>query len=345
MAKQDRPLSILVFGAGAIGTYLGGSLALGGHRLAFIERERNAPPLRQQGLQIKLGEERHQLKDIQVYTSVKQALDAGRYDVAFFALKSYDTAAALEDIRPHAAAMPPILCLQNGVDNEAALVAVLGEDKVIAGTVTTAVGKSGPGQVELQRKRGVGLAGRHPLSAPLLAAMQAADLNPRLYTQADEMKWSKLLTNLLTNASSAILDLTPAQILDDKRLFKLETLQLREALAVMRAMGLRVVDLPGTPVRALAFAARALPLALAQPLMKRAVGRGRGAKMPSLHIDLHAGRAQSEVAWLNGAVVRYGEKAGVDTPVNRLLAERLQQMVEARSPKPLKPEDLIAAAG
>jgi 2-dehydropantoate 2-reductase len=46
--------------------------------------------------------------------------------------------------------------------------------------------------------------------------------------------------------------------------------------------------------------------------------------MPSFHIDLHSGRGQTEVRWLNGAVVRHGEQLGLPTPVNRLLTETLE---------------------
>ena len=53
-----------------------------------------------------------------------------------------------------------------------------------------------------------------------------------------------------------------------------------------------------------------------QPLLKKVVGSGRGAKMPSFHIDLMSKRGLSEVDYLNGAVVRFGMKAGIDTPVN-----------------------------
>jgi 2-dehydropantoate 2-reductase len=109
-------------------------------------------------------------------------------------------------------------------------------------------------------------------------------------------------------------------------LFAIEMRQLREALAVMWARKLPVVDLPGTPVRALAFGTR-LPAALARPLMARAVGRGRGAKMPSLHIDLHGGKERSEVDWLNGAVVRAGNRVGIRTPVNQFLTETLLALV------------------
>jgi 2-dehydropantoate 2-reductase len=66
--------------------------------------------------------------------------------------------------------------------------------------------------------------------------------------------------------------------------------------------------------------------------------------MPSFHIDLHAGRKKSEVDWLQGAVVRYGEKFGVPTPVNRLLTETLLSMVRGEIPIAEfshKPEKLV----
>jgi 2-dehydropantoate 2-reductase len=155
------------------------------------------------------------------------------------------------------------------------------------------------------------------------------------------MKWSKLLANLIANASSALLDMTPAQIFADRRLFEVEIAALREALAVMGALELRVVDLPGLPTRALAFATGKLPTGLSRPLMARAVGRGRGGKMPSLHIDAHAGRGKSEVDWLNGAVARRGAELGVPTPVNRLLNELLLDMVESKAPPIKEPEALL----
>lgn len=294
--------------------------------------------MREHGLHLQLGFKQHRITDIQIATSIEEALHPSSFishpfDVAFFALKSYDTAPALETLAPYKDQLPPFLCLQNGVENEAALAAALGADKVIGGTVTTAVAKDGIGQIRLERLRGVGLSATHPLSKRLADAMNDAGLNARLYPGAASMKWSKLLTNLLTNASCAILDLSPAQIMADPALFAIEMRQLREALSIMRALKLRVVDLPGTPVRALALGAR-LPSALARPLMARAVGRGRGGKMPSLHIDLHSGKGRSEVDWLNGAVVRAGEKSGIPTPVNRYLNETLQGMISGSQTSP-----------
>ena len=56
------------------------------------------------------------------------------------------------------------------------------------------------------------------------------------------------------------------------------------------------------------------------------VGGGRGAKLPSLYLDLTAGRRQSEVVHLNGAVARYGRSVNVPTPVNYVLTDTLYKL-------------------
>jgi len=112
---------------------------------------------------------------------------------------------------------------------------------------------------------------------------------------------------------------------------------------VMEAQGIKVVDLPGTAVRALAYATR-LPLWLSKPFLSRAAGAGRGAKMPSFHIDLHAGRGKSEVEYLHGEVVRAGQKCNVPTPVNKVLTEILLALANKEIPLEdfrHKPEKLL----
>jgi ketopantoate reductase len=49
--------------------------------------------------------------------------------------------------------------------------------------------------------------------------------------------------------------------------------------------------------------------------------------MPSLHIDLYAGKKQTEVVFLNGAVVRAAERLGLAAPVNQVLTQLLTGMV------------------
>ena len=108
---------------------------------------------------------------------------------------------------------------------------------------------------------------------------------------------------------------------------------LSECLAVMKAQNLEVYDLPGTPVKLLAFATK-MPLWLSKPFLSRAAGSGRGAKMPSFHIDLYnsRGRGQSEVKYLHGAVVREGKACGIPTPVNEVLTDTLMALTNKEIP-------------
>ncbi|HEX9332177.1 MAG TPA: 2-dehydropantoate 2-reductase N-terminal domain-containing protein, partial [Anaerolineales bacterium] len=291
-------LKVLTFGAGAIGTYIGGSLAFAGHQVVFMEQPKVVEELRQRGLRLDLTlDKRRQTKDATridpssfvIVSTLEEALRYGPFDVALFALKSFDTQAALEGMKSFADKMPPILCLSNGVSNEPAIAEALGKDKVIYGTVTSAIGRRGAGDIVLERLRGVGIAKGHPLSEKLNNALNNAYLNSQLFDNANSMKWSKMLTNLIANPTSAILDMTAAEVFANKGLYKLEIEMLRECLAVMEAQGFEAVNLPGTPVRALAFATK-MPLWLSKPLLGRAAGTGRGSKMPSFHIDLHSGR-------------------------------------------------------
>jgi 2-dehydropantoate 2-reductase len=336
---QTSPLTILTFGAGAIGTYIGGSLALAGHMVVFVERPAVVEELRQRGLRLDLSVDRRrqsrqafvvQPTAFVAVASLEDALKFGPFDLALFALKSFDTAPALEGMRPFAAKLPPILCLSNGVENELLLSNALGAEKVIYGTVTSAVGRRAAGDVVLEKLRGVGIAAGHPLSTRLVSAFQDAYLNARLYPDALSMKWSKMLTNLIANATSAILDMTPAEIYAHPALYRLEMRMLAEALAVMKASKIDVVDLPATPVRLLARLPT-LP-AVIRPLARRFLAGGRGGKMPSFHIDLHSGRGQSEVEWLNGAVVRQGEKVGIPAPVNGVLTQTLLSLTRGEIP-------------
>lgn len=316
--------------------------------MSFLDRPEATQTLCQGGLRMTLAGREYTFQPVECFSSPGEALGAGRYDAALLAVKSYDTAGVLEALAPHQGKLLPLLCLQNGVDNEPLLASGLGEERVIAGTVTSSISRSGPGAIIVERSRGVGIAAGYSISERIAEAFQAGGMRVRLYQNALAMKWSKMLTNLPVNASPAILDMTPSEVLAHPGLFRLEMAMMREALQVMAALSLQVVDLPGVPVRMLAFVFANLPAGLARPILSRALGAGRGGKMPSFHIDLHGGRKQSEVGWLNGAVVRWGEETGVKTPVNRALTKTLMELTEGRErieDYSGRPERLLAAAG
>lgn len=361
---------IVVIGAGAIGCFVGGRLATAGIDVTLVGRASTAAAVRNRGLELRVaGGVTQTVRSVAAAASTREAFlsqerGTGRasqpeetatlpspYDLAILTVKSYDTAAALDELAEAAAMavapLPPVLSLQNGVGNEETIAARLGPDSVIAGTITAPVEVLEPGTVQVTKPRfAVGL-------APWMAASTAsagpgvedsasrdqvslctisrnfatAGIPAKVYADAPGMKWSKLIMNVIGNATSAILAEPPGVTFADTRIANLEIDALREALRVMSAAGIPLLNVEKYPLGALAPLLRFGPRALLRPALQRIVGGARGGKMPSLFLDLDAGKRGSEIGWYNGAIVRKGEEVGVETPVNLLLTQTVRQLV------------------
>lgn len=322
---QDKKFRILCFGAGAIGSYVGGSLAIHGHEVHFLDRPEAIEKIKQLGIHLVLPEGYFQLSPDYLWSSLDEAILGNQFDFSIVAVKSFDTETLIETWSEKREFLPPVLCLQNGVENEIKISSLIGADKTISGTVTTAIGRIENGIV-VERLRGIGVENKNALTEEIITIMNAAGLNAVGFKDAKSMKWSKLLTNLTTNASSAILGMTPAEILSDSELFKIEIEQLRETIRVMRAHGISVIDIPGTPVKLFATIVEKFPLWISKLILKKSITGGRGGKMPSFYLDLKSNRKKSEVDYLNGAVVRFGKDVNVPAPVNEKLTEVLTQL-------------------
>jgi 2-dehydropantoate 2-reductase len=312
-----RPrLEVVVVGAGAVGSFLGGTLAAAGHDVTLLGRRSTSAP--GPGTLVIDGPEGRRTVPVRRVSDPAAAPAAP--GLVVLAVKAFDVHAALET----AARWPdaPLLAVQNGVGSDA-VVAAVRTSPLLAGSLTAAV-ELVPGGVARRRRGGIGVAAMRGdvdgLVADLAAAFAAAGLPSRVCPDPVAMKWSKLLANLVGNATSALLDMDPADIYGDRAGFALERRQLREAIAVMQAQHLEVVALPGASLRLLLAGLR-LPALLARPLMARAIGGARGGKSPSLRLHLQGGgQGPTEVPWLNGAVAAAGERLGVPVPVNACLA-------------------------
>jgi len=275
-------------------------------------------------------------------------------------VKAYDATEAAVQVEPLARCGVPILVLQNGVGGEEAAAAILSrsnfarpgspdpgpergfgnplgaiEATILSAVITLSVEALEPGLVRLATTRGgIGLAPTAPGQsvADLAEVFCEAGFKTSVYRDHRAMKWAKLLLNIIANASPAILDMFPDEVFADSRLFALEQAAFREAVAVMRALGLRPVSLPGYPVPLFAWAVCSLPAWLLRPILRKVIVGGRGGKMPSLHIDLSRGKGKSEVEYLNGAVVRCAQELGLDAPVNRALHAVLMGIVRGEIP-------------
>jgi len=332
----------LVYGAGAVGGYLGASLALAGFPVAFFDRPEVAARLRAAGLTLEASGTSRRIDALALANRLDRLPTPP--DVVLLTVKAYDCAAAAEQMRLGLPPTVPVVCVLNGIGNEATLAAALGAERVIAASLTSAIQRLDVGMLRVAKSRGIGLASTHALSAGLEADFASAGLHPRLYRDAEGMKWSKLLSNLVANATSAILDWSAEEVFRHRDLYRLEVEALRETVRVMRALGHRPVNLPGVPAGLLG-AAVFLPDWITHPILFRAAAGGRGEKRPSFAYDV--GRGRSEVGWLNGAVVEHGQRLGIPTPASRVLTEVLTMLVEGKRGAAAyrgRPEALLAAA-
>jgi len=314
---------ILVIGAGAVGTFLGWTLAGGGEAVELLRRQ-GPSAVRRETIAVAGPAAPGTPVEVAVAGS-PEAVD-GTPDLILIAVKMPDLAGAIAT----AAAWPgvPLLSVENGVGADELLLAQRPAGDLIAGSLTASVERSPDGSVRRLSRGGIVLA---PVRGQpgqaiqrLAAAFVAGGLRARAVGDPEAMRWSKLLINLMGNASGAIVDMDPVAVYRDPDLFRVERRQLGEALGVMSRLDLRPVKLFGADTRLLPLAGR-LPGSLVQPVMTRIVAAGRGGKRPSLHLHLAAGTgAQSEVEWLNGAVAAAAVKLGGRAPVNARLAELVE---------------------
>ena len=244
-------LNILVVGAGAIGCFVGGRLAAVGQQVTLVGRLALMGKIRDEGLVLQHPSQPAQRVYPETVTSLNEI--SGHHDFILLTVKSPDTAQVIDQLV--AASLPLensyIVSLQNGIGNEEVLVETFGSDKVIAGTITIPINVPELGVIEVSKdKGGLGLASLHAAQpAKVLAdALNFAGLTTPTYSDYRAMKWSKLLLNIVNNASSAILNLPPAQIIAQPDLFDLEIEAIQEGVAVMRGQGIKAVKLPGYPV-------------------------------------------------------------------------------------------------
>lgn len=315
----------LVVGGGSVGTLLAWALATGGRDVAIVRRAQTGPPRSAEVAVVDPDGERRTA----TVTEVSRPDDLGSApDVIVFAVKTFDLAAAAASC----AAWPGAtgLTVSNGVGAEEIVAEIRPDAALIAGSVTASIEPREAGTVARLNRGGIALAPARgnvePLTGDLVEAFQRAGLRARRLADPDAMKWSKLVANLVGNASSAIVDMAPSELYAVPAGFRVEHRQLVEALEVMGRMGLRPVALPGADVRLLAVTVR-LPVWIGRAIMRRVVGGARGGKDPSLRIHANSASGPSEVQWLNGAVVRAGDRLGLPTPVNRRLTELVDEVI------------------
>jgi 2-dehydropantoate 2-reductase len=321
--------SIVIFGAGAVGGYLGAKLMQGGTAgaVTLVGRQAMVEAVRSQGLMLREAGE----SGVARPAATSSIADLPACDLVILTVRAYDVERSLPEVQALLGNGGLLLAMQNGVGSEELLAGALGRDCVLAGALTVSAGMEQPGIVtRYSRQGGVALSTMSGAPVPpwITAAFQDSGLPTMVLSDYRSLRWSKLLLNMIGAATTAVLDIDMTALVNNAALFRVEQLALREAVRVMDAQHIQIVRLPGYPVPRLRLVMQ-LPRRLAQRLLGPRIGAARGGRAPSMRADM--ARGQTEVTFLNGAVAEAADRLGIRAPVNAALSTLTLQLV--RNPK------------
>jgi 2-dehydropantoate 2-reductase len=305
-------MRIAVFGTGGLGGYFGTRLVLGGRAdVHFVARGAHLQAMRADGLRIEGPEPVH----VPRVQATDDPAEIGPVDLVMLCVKLWDTASAVERIRPLVGPDTAVVSFQNGVTKDAPLRAAFGDARVMGGVGYIAATIDRPGVIRqtgpMQRLVFGEFDGtRSPRAQAFLADCLAGGVNAELSTAILREIWQKFvfLAGLSGTTTTIRRSIGPIREHPQTRAFLHDVMH--EVVAVGRAHG---VDLPQDYA--------AVRLALADDVSP--------AMTSSMHHDLERGN-RLEVRWLAGAVVALGARAGVPTPLNRAIADILALHADGR---------------
>ena len=224
-------------------------------------------------------------------------------DFGIVATKAMHTSTAI-DATAHAFRDGSVATVQNGLGNEEALAEHV--ERVIRGTTFPAGKIVAPGHVQWDVKGDTTFGPFEPRPAPaaeierLADACTRAGMPAKAVADARGPQWRKVIFNASTNPIGALTGLTHGRVCEDRALRALVTGLVDEGKAVAAAQG---IELDADPEDLIDHAARP------------DVAYGHKASMLQ---DVEA-RRPTEIDFLNGGIVRFGDEHGVPTPLNRAI--------------------------
>jgi 2-dehydropantoate 2-reductase len=302
--------SIGVAGAGSIGCFVGGMLAVAERHVALLARPRVIQEIEGNGLRLTSfeGVER-QIAPQQLAMSENPSIFSN-VGVVLVTVKSADTAEIADTIAEHAPSEAVVVSLQNGVGNVAVLRQRLPGRRVLAGMVPFNVIALGQGRFHRATSGDIIIEQDDTGTAELLSA---PGLKVRSSGNIAGVQWGKLLVNL-NNALNALSDLPLRQQLSQRAWRMLFADQMTEGLAAIKAEGIRPVSATPIPVGWMPQMLR-LPDALFGILLGRTMKIDPKARS-SMWEDLQRGR-RTEIDYLQGVITEIADRHGLQVPLSR----------------------------
>jgi len=306
-------MRIAVMGSGAVGGFFGAKLAAAGHDLAFVARGRHLHALCANGLQVTSPNGNLKVTDA-LFTD--DTAEIGGVDLILFCVKSYDTEAATEQVKPLVANRTQILSLQNGVDNPDKLARVFNPVQILPAVVYVGAQLTAPGVIS-HSNGGRIIFGQidgdsNASSSSLRQTLNAAGIPCEITATIQQIQWTKLLWNAPFCAISCLARASVKEIVESSCLSALALSCMAEVQAAARERGIELRREQFDEIMTFS--------------------RGLGEFKPSMLQDLEAGKPLEYQA-MNGIVLRTLRPARVPAPINQAfyaMLKFLDQTLRAR---------------
>jgi 2-dehydropantoate 2-reductase len=326
---------IAIVGAGAVGGYTGAYMVRAGEDVTFVDPwPEHVERMRNNGLHITHATEVSEFsipaRALHI-TEVQRLSREKPVDIAFVCMKSYDTAWATMLIRQYLAPDGYVVSLQNCM-NEETIASIVGWSKIlgcVASSIT--VNLLAPGHIH----RAAGKAGAAH------TVYRAGEVHGRITARVEEIcrlvgyadrakvtgnlwgeRWSKLVANVMANGLSACTGLASKEMLKYEAIRRFSTRLGSEAIRVGQAHGYQLEEILHLLPETIARAGEGDEMAMRACDERQLIDSERTSAehRPSMGQDIVKGR-RTEIEFLNGLVVREGEKVGMPCPANALLTD------------------------
>jgi 2-dehydropantoate 2-reductase len=307
-------MKIAVVGTGALGSLYAGYLARSGAEVYAVDiKEDIVSAIRSSG--IRIVEPEGNEVSIPVKKATLKTEDVGRVELVILLPKSRQTQEAARSARCLFGPETVGLTVQNGLGNPEAIEAVVGEGRILAGVTLNASTYLGPGRM-LYAGRGETVIGEmrggpSPRAEKIAAAFNKAGLSTKVSSEVWNDVWGKLLVNAGVNPLTAITRLANGVLVEQAATREIMKGLVEEGKRVALAKGIR------------------LPYTDAVKKVEDACIATKP-NYSSMLQDVLAQR-ETEVDFINGAIVREGERLGIDTPVNRTITNLVRTIEKTYS--------------
>lgn len=301
-------MKVAVVGAGAMGSLFGAMLAESGNEVwlydVWLE---HVQTINQAGLQI---EREGKTRTVNIKATA-DPLQIGQAELVIIFVKSSRTDIAAETAQAIVGSGGSVMTLQNGMGNAEAIAEFIEPDRILAGTTSHGATLLAPGSI---RHAGLGpttIGAWSQTEDGQRRAGQFAEffnqsgIKTESVADVHSVLWNKLLINIGINAITALTSIKNGQIIDLEITRELSRAAVEEAIRIAKAENIKVRDDTMEIVFKVAEAT--------------AVNRS------SMGQDVDNQR-QTEIAAINGFIVREARRLGLQSPVNFALTALVETL-------------------